>query len=52
MIYELWEVILDEGYSQPFILLKKDSNYNKIYNLFIETIKTKPCAILINLENK
>jgi hypothetical protein len=52
MTYELWEVIFDESCSQPFILIEKDSNFNKIYNLFIETIKTKPCAILINLENK
>jgi hypothetical protein len=52
MIYELWEIIIEEGHSEPLLLLNKSCNFTQIYSLFLEVIKVKPCAILINMENK
>lgn len=52
MIYELWELVSYDNYYEPLILIDKNNDFNKIYKLFVENIKLKPCAILINLENK
>lgn len=52
MIYELWEIVTDNNYSEPFLLIEKNSNFSEIYKSYTHVIKTKPCAIFINLENK
>ena len=49
MKYELWDLICYTEADQlmPFTKIKDSDNFQELYIVFLEKIKTYPCAIII-----